>query len=133
FGGNAHLNMSAATACNGFATHWLQSGVAAGSWIKIYPNNAPFSANLVKAHTYTASMTLSGSGAAHINMWDGYGAADATGIGDNPGPSITLGATPRRTSVTFTMGGTTPPELQLRVDGTGSVNVDMTISDVTIR
>jgi hypothetical protein len=135
FGGNAYQHMTATTECGAPATHWVQSGVAAGAWIKVYPNNTNngalyYLASALSAGTaYTASVTLSGTGTYHLDFFDGNG---GSGRGDNPSADATLGPTTATTlSVPFTEG-TGSPELQLRVAGTGNVDVDVTIWNVTI-
>jgi hypothetical protein len=129
-----HFFTGAAYAC-GFGVHWQTPGDAPGKFIRLYPNDPTFAANLQPGHTYLASITMSGTGIYHLNMFDGGGAlpdGGAGGIRDNPSPSAALSDVPRSFMVPFRMG-TGIPELQVRVDGPGQiVDVDVIIWHVAI-
>ena len=128
FGGGAHNFMTSTIACGSPATHWVESNVLYGAWIKIYPLRAPFNANIQSTMAYTASVTLAGTGAAHVDIWDGGGDG---GAGDHFDAPVTLTSTPATLSVPFTRGAGAP-EFQIRIDGAGVNDVDMTIWDVSI-
>jgi hypothetical protein len=127
FGGNAHKNMNdTSSPCGDPATHWAQSGLPGGNWIKFYPNAQPYSAGLIAGHKYTASIMIAGTGTdVFLNIWDGNGGA---GIGDNGGAHADLSAMPQKFTANFTMGAGIP-EFQVRF---GGGNVDMTMSNLAI-
>jgi hypothetical protein len=130
FGGKAQNSMTSVAACGFTATKWAETGVKAGQWIKIYPDNDPFLASLQAGTTYVASVTVVGTGTYHLVIWDGNG---GKGIGNNPTQPVVLSPTAPTTLTTkFTMGTGTPPEFQIVVDGTGNVDTDLTMWDLAI-
>jgi hypothetical protein len=131
FGGTAHNQMTAVTLCGLPGIHWVQSGVGAGQWIKIYLQQAPYNSNLQPGSAYTASIALMGTGAYHLDVWDGNGGA---GAGDNQTPSQTLSPTqPTVFTRTFTEGTGTDPQIQVRVDAnTATTNVDLYVWDIAV-
>jgi hypothetical protein len=126
----APTHMTATTSCGGPATHWTQTSVQSGQWIKIYPNNGGgtlyyLATPLAVGTSYTASVTMAGSGTYHLDIWDG--------AADNAGTPATLSASTATTlTQTFTVKAGSQPEFQVRIDGTGAVTVDVTMWNLSI-
>lgn len=122
--------------CNEQVRHWISKSVMPGNWITIYPRSAPFNANLVAGQTYVASVTMSGTGSYHLDVWDAPGTlpdGGAGGVGDNYTSPATLTSEPHSFWLPFRMGGGPVPELQLRVDGsTPTVDIDAYVWHVAI-
>src|SRR5262249_40467805 len=100
FGGVAHSGMTQVVTPCGPGIKWVQSAVAPGNWLLLYPNNASFDAGLVQDHSYTARITMTGSGSYFLNMWDGKL--------DHASATTTLSATPQTLAVSFKMSTGTP-------------------------
>jgi predicted alpha-1,6-mannanase (GH76 family) len=122
--------------CGEPVLHWMSKSVMPGNWITIYPNNPPFYANLAPGQTYVASVTMSGTGTYHLDVWDAPGTlpdGGAGGVGDNYTSSATLTDEPHSFWLPFRMGGGAVPELQVRVDGsTPTVDVDALLWHIAI-
>jgi hypothetical protein len=126
----ASMHMAATTTCGEPSTHWTQPNVQSGQWIKIYPNNGGgalyyLATPLVVGTSYTASITMAGTGTYHLDIWDG--------ASDNASAPATLGATVATTlTQPFTVKTGSQPEFQVRIDGNGAVTVDATMWNLTI-
>ncbi len=126
----APMHMTATTTCGEPSTHWTQSGIQSGQWIKIYPDNGGgalyyLATPLAVGTSYTASITMAGSGTFHLDIWDG--------AADNAGAPATLSASAATTlRQAFTVKTGSQPEFQVRIDGTGAVSVDVTLWNLSI-
>jgi hypothetical protein len=99
--------------------HWENDNVPV-SWIKFFPSRPPFKAKMIAGHEYVASITMSGQGMYHLDIW--------FGDGDVYTDSVTLSDDPYTFTLPFTYMPASEPEFQIRVDGPGrviDVNVDM--------
>jgi hypothetical protein len=126
----APMHMTATTTCGEPSTHWTQPYVQSGQWIKIYPNNGGgalyyLATALAVGTSYTASITMAGSGTVHLDIWDG--------AADNAGAPATLSAATATTlTQPFTVKTGSQPEFQVRIDGAGAVSVDVTMWSLSI-
>ncbi|HEY2510943.1 MAG TPA: glycoside hydrolase family 76 protein [Polyangiaceae bacterium] len=106
------------------AEQWVESNVPVGGWIKFYPQNAPFNAQMQSGGNYVASVTMSGSSMHHLDFFDGT----ASG-GDIITPATQLTAAPvTMTTAAFKYNSTKPPEFQIRIDGTSGTNVSVNVT-----
>jgi predicted alpha-1,6-mannanase (GH76 family) len=122
--------------CGEPVRHWMSTSVMPGNWITMFPQKSPFNANLVAGATYVASVTMSGTGTYHLDVWDSPGTlpdGGAGGVGDHYTSPATLTAEPHSFWLPFRMGAGPAPELQLRVDGsTPTVDIDAYVWHVAI-
>ena len=102
----------------------------------MFPHDAPFDVTLVAGQTYVASITVSGSGTCHMDVWDTGGSlpdGGPGGTGDNATPQVVLTSQPHTFALPFRMGTGTAPELQLRIDGAGKMaDIDAMLWHVAI-
>jgi hypothetical protein len=126
----APMHMTATTTCGEPSTHWTQTAVQSGQWIKIYPNNGGgalyyLATPLAVGASYIASIAMAGAGTYHLDIWDG--------AADNAGTPATLSASVATTlTQPFTVKTGSQPEFQVRIDDAGAVSVDVTMWNLSI-
>jgi trimeric autotransporter adhesin len=93
------------------AVHWTESNVVANTWIQADP-----SPDLIPGDSYTASVTVQGSGQVYLDFFNG-----GTDVDSSP---VTLTAAPQTLTVTTTAVSGRAPQFQIRTPSAeSSVNV----------
>jgi NHL repeat len=93
------------------AVHWAESNVAANTWIQASP-----SPSLITGDSYTASVTVQGSGQVFLDFFNGGSDVDSS--------PVTLTSTPQTLTVTTTAVSGRAPQFQVRTPAAeSSVNV----------
>ncbi|MCY0899332.1 MAG: Ig-like domain-containing protein [Firmicutes bacterium] len=116
--------ISATTVNNAPALEWtVTSAIGHSDWVSYYPD-------VTNGDTYTFTVTLSGSGQAQLNVWNGD---------ENiPAQLLTLSSTPQTETLTVTIPGNAPggqtasaPQLQVVTPGTANATVYIQNASVT--
>jgi hypothetical protein len=93
------------------AVHWTEKNVAADTWIQASP-----SPDLIPGNSYTATITVQGSGQVYLDFYNG-----GTDVDSSP---VTLSSTPQTLTVTTTAVAGNTPQFQVRTPtAESSVNV----------
>jgi hypothetical protein len=93
------------------AVHWTEKNVVANTWIQADP-----SPNLIPGDSYTATITVQGSGQVYLDFYNG-----GTDVDSSP---VTLSSTPQTLTVTTTAVAGGAPQFQVRTPAAESaVNV----------
>ncbi len=83
------------------AVHWTESSVPANTWIQASPGPG-----LIAGSSYTAAVTVQGSGQVFLDFFNGAADIDS--------PAVTLSAAPQTLTVTTTAASGRAPQFQVR-------------------